>query len=1284
MSNAEEIRKDYQKKQQPINSLSSTGITSYDNDNDTKSDAEIIKLDYQKKLEQEKINKEIEEANALEAEKDSIALGMKPEEVVATKNWFHKTYDSYNSFFGEYIYRAGIGGAMDAGQQAVEATTEFIELGLEKMSHEFQGKYAANENFKLGDSHIGASMAAEKWNSLSEEEQGKYRDLYKIYDEGDRIYFGNNITLKAPVLFPKIEEPKTMVGGFVRDVSQFMTTFVLSPGGKAKVGKYVIKGGIADALFAPEEGNLATFIKEFGFENEVLDFLDSKVDGSADAEDRLKARMKQTLEGGLLGMAVDTFVIGLKYAKGNEDLKTIIKNGLVEQQVDADKIKQATIAIRTGKAKKAAESALKYRELKTNMIKQFEQTIGARSSLDIDEVINEDLLISSKDKKGFLVLDMDKAKKSGVNIAKARGISETLETEISGERGALNILDTSMKGLVTGERGSETASLIRDAENKLVFPILKPEKLDALVAAAGEIFEKYPDKVDLKRKKVIDNLMDLSLSVGTDGKPILPTDELLDTLNKYGLSYEEYVTMAVGSASEAGKVLQKFSAIAKRFKSSDAKADAEAVSKRSNGFKAFLKLENIGRGLLVSQIATAMRNLQSAGIRAPLEGLQNVMDTALYKIENEGVIAGGKALISPTNWSDSFKGMRYMYDASNWSEYSELSDFILKSEGLGDEFLRMNNQVNEVRRSMQLDLEDSGPVLKIFDKMLTAGEAGVDFLNTPNRWQEYMVRKTTFMGELERLVKREYDIDLMELAKTGNIDDLLSKNSFKDIVTQSVNKAMDITYAKQPDFKVFKDLNNFITRNGLTTIAPFPRFMFNSMELIGNYAAGAPLPIAKKIYGNLLNKGPGYKFTAKDRKMISRNVLGYLVVLPAAMMYRNQEDAPTDYKYMRSDENTLIDTAPMSPLLRQSLWLAEAIKRQEMGELNAWLDKSGGYREGIEVFVGTTFRTGTGEVLFKDVIEIFNAADGLGGEKGAKYFGEGIGEWVSRFGTPLNQVVEIQRGLGYRTKEFKDFNVEPEIKNIPDGGLERTAQFAKTFGKYVMKPSMKRGYLNIFSPGTDEEFIDENGNIVKVPNRDTLFTVDGKNYRRGSLLKVVTGYSVKSDLSEAGKFMEDLGFKDWKMITRSMSPGFKRFEEQFLKEHFMTVVDEVKKGGSEYDGFVEEAKNRPLKNRKSLSDETYIRELQRSYITNRLDDIKKSIDNYIGVIDEGGEIDIDVEMTRLMTAHQKYRRLSKQDRRLALQRRYMVEDAFGVDKLDLTNIEHLEALIDLAKNNSED
>ena len=170
----------------------------------------------------------------------------------------------------------------------------------------------------------------------------------------------------------------------------FLTSFVLAPGGKTTVGKYVTKGAIADALFDPKEGNLATFIKEFayvddngdeqiGIVKEVLDFLDSKVDDSAEAEDKIRARLKQSLEGGILGLAVDGFMVGLRYAKGDEDLKTIIIRGITEQEYDPKAIKEATKVVRQGKAKLAAKQALKYREIRNNMIKQFEQTIGARS-----------------------------------------------------------------------------------------------------------------------------------------------------------------------------------------------------------------------------------------------------------------------------------------------------------------------------------------------------------------------------------------------------------------------------------------------------------------------------------------------------------------------------------------------------------------------------------------------------------------------------------------------------------------------------------------------------------------------------------------------------------------------------------------------------------------------------------------------------------------------------------------------------------------------------------------
>ena len=68
----------------------------------------------------------------------------------------------------------------------------------------------------------------------------------------------------------------------------------------------------------------------------------------------------------------------------------------------------------------------------------------------------------------------------------------------------------------------------------------------------------------------------------------------------------------VGSASEAGRVLNKFSQISKRVKPKselDAIKEAKTLDMQGNFAKTFRRIENIRRGLLVSQIATAARNL---------------------------------------------------------------------------------------------------------------------------------------------------------------------------------------------------------------------------------------------------------------------------------------------------------------------------------------------------------------------------------------------------------------------------------------------------------------------------------------------------------------------------------------------------------------------------------------------------------------------------------------------------------------------------------------------------
>ena len=47
----------------------------------------------------------------------------------------------------------------------------------------------------------------------------------------------------------------------------------------------------------------------------------------------------------------------------------------------------------------------------------------------------------------------------------------------------------------------------------------------------------------------------------------------------------------------------------------------------------------------------------------------------------------------------------------------------------------------------------------------------------------------------------------------------------------------------------------FLTRNGLTAFTtPFPRFMFNSMELLGQYSGGAFKPAMSRALG--IKSGP--------------------------------------------------------------------------------------------------------------------------------------------------------------------------------------------------------------------------------------------------------------------------------------------------------------------------------------------------------------------------------------------------------------------------------------------
>jgi len=534
--------------------------------------------------------------------------------------------------------------------------------------------------------------------------------------------------------------------------------------------------------------------------------------------------------------------------------------------------------------------------------------------------------------------------------------------------------------------------------------------------------------------------------------------------------------------------------------------------------------------------------------------------------------AGAKSLISKENWKDSFANMKYMFGPESRLDAKDYVDFILDRPELAKQFDLMFNQLNELQaatgrgipRQQQVEtflkaLKDDkrfysknkkgklvynakkarqeaerlasrnfDTVGKGVDTVLSELEDGVSVLNSANRWQEYLVRRGAFLGELERLVKREYKIDLIDTLNDGKIKDLLNDSttvrpkgarSFNELVADATNNALDVTYAKQPDIGVFREATSFITRNGLTVVMPFPRFMFNSMELMGNYAGGASIPLTKKLMGQIPK---GTKLSAKDRQRISRNLVG-IGAVGAAYMARTSDDAPADYKEISVGDGAVMDTTPQFPL-RQMLYLGEATKRIKDGTFDDFFNA----REFFETFLGTNIRTGVGNSIVDEVVQLAGDSDLTRDEAAARRVGRALGNYLSTWAVPFAQIIDSERALGMRGEEYKDVAKDP------------TLEFGSTFEKEVKRPFDARGFTT--SPAEE----------AALPARERLF--QEKSSRVGSALKVGLGLTLRTQDSEEGEYIKRLGLTEFELGSTSKVPSIRRFENAQLRDIIPGIV----------------------------------------------------------------------------------------------------------------------------------
>ena len=953
--------------------------------------------------------------------------------------------------------------------------------------------------------------------------------------------------------------------------------------------------------------------------------------GILDIPDTLESSRQMWLEGDRVKAVGFASLAAAELAAGIVGGTAVIRKGkelvtgkpyeTTRQQMDT--ILEATEASTAETTALSATTAQAAPELQARIAEEWmEVTLGTGS--------NAELGVLKIDADGNQVVDFDRMREAGRAVAadvqelqeaRARVVSARGQVGIEPSQADLNIIEAAEARMAqqATDTGAPVDTLRMDEDqaftglteevDDLVSPLVRPEKFNALVSIASEFAKKNPGAFP-KDKTIIDSLFDLTVANKLD---VNTNQELADMLAKYGMSFDEYVLAVAGSGSEAGKILNKLSQIRKAGNLSeiDAAKDRIRANQQSKPMQTWRRLENMRRGLMVSQFKTAMRNLQSAGMRAPMEAVENLFDSAIYALGQDGV-KGLIREVSPFSktgyWTGSMAHMKYIFSSPKMA--NELTEFLLKRPEFEKQHDNLLNNINEYQKALGSGSE-GGAAWKVTDALLKRGESVVDVLNGPNRLQEHLIRRGVFVGELERLVKRHYKIDgkgvdFVQALKEGKLQDFISNSStvrgkgspkFENLLEQATKRALDVTYAKAPDIKVFRDASNFITRNGLTPIIPFPRFMFNSMELMAQYSSGAFRPALSaatavlKGKGNIARTKEGLSevaLSAKNRQGISRNITG-LAAICAAYNYRASEDAPADYKEVRGrfvEEGMGVDTTPQFPL-RQMLWIGEAMKRLDpdvakfvpqaqavtfgkteelQGTFFDWFDS----KEFMETFAGTTFRTGTGNVFIEEISKI---AGGAGtpesDQKAADALGKAVGQYVNSFLSPMRQVLDAQRIAEYRPSESY-INTRKADRPILTGSTAENlaGAFSYSFGESLDQGQILTGpeNANLFNPSEEFKMKKRAGGIQYADQSDpTILQNDPINEgfmspnRRGNPIAAFFGINMRGQKNEAAEYLQEKGFPAWKFESRTKEPDIKAAEDALMLSFMPVFLKDMKK-----------------------------------------------------------------------------------------------------------------------------
>ena len=627
---------------------------------------------------------------------------------------------------------------------------------------------------------------------------------------------------------------------------------------------------------------------------------------------------------------------------------------------------------------------------------------------------------------------------------------------------------------------------------------------------AKEIWTRVPDLAPQADQKISDAVKNVFMSIDKIDNVVLE-----DSLAKAGITAEEFARMNRTTVGDAGRTLQAYSVLARiqnKLKSIDpvaAKEVDDMYGKRNALVDAFSglysgaqRLDRELKALMVSQVATTIRNGISSGNIVTFGAASEAIESALYRVGKSAVeVATGKPVTGTFTG-----GMKSVYDDA------VRTTFYLGQQGL-------SSDVTDA-------LLSSSPALRA-RILKTTGETGTEqlsklgqYANTLNTAQDAFFRKAIFVSNVEKQLNR-VGIDMYDILAQN-------KNVPFDVLNNATDEALSATMSKMPTKGPLYFGVKFIEAIPIvgSTVIPFPRFMANALTWTYKHSPmnvfNGSVDIARG--SSMLKQGDdaGNAYLARGLENVSKSAVGTAAIY-AAYKYREAHQ-DTDWFDTEGPDGSRVDIRalwPIGPFMAMGDWLVK-FKNKRTDEFKT--------KELMEAVTGFKVPAGTYAWLgdkFTEAASKFASSEESDDTKLNTFFGEWAGEYFGRALIPAQQISDIIGAID------RDETLPRDAYQIPKG----EEGFGTSLQQQIMKrtPVVKQ-QLPEYQPALREQ---------------AAFNDAGP-------LKMLSGIAVKGRPTELEAEVERLNIDFRKVFTGTGDKVIDAVARKAMAPLIMDVFDQVK------------------------------------------------------------------------------------------------------------------------------